>query len=376
MAEDATLLRCLVELKAKLASAGCTRQQLHVQLDKEYIARRPYCPPHFTKVEVLAIVSAYDESVIALQEMGKGDFLDPLGWDLVPSEAVVTTVRCVLWLFNLDATKASSAVLWSGLWAAWIVKNIDAHLGGWEWVASNEPTGLFTKPYDLSPARLEDILLALPTTYRTPVTDASWQRMPAYACLRDWVACAAAYLHMKSYVLPPIAEYVAAVLEPPPRTPKENVWFKATTDEGVPYYYNRNTQAVVLDEPAAFDGARIAVPRFMELQMLELLLSDAKLREEVEVRRHAIEMARDKDNAWVECVDATTKARYYYSFQRLKLTYSRPNSRNIVKAESSPAYRSVVRIQAAYRRREAQQLVGEKRVKARHMPRFQSRHFF
>ncbi|KDO23498.1 hypothetical protein SPRG_11421 [Saprolegnia parasitica CBS 223.65] len=378
MPEDDALVRHLDQLKKELQAKGASKAQIAIQLDKEYMAKRPYVSPAFTKMEVLAIVSAYDESVIALQEMGKSDFLDPLGWDFPPSEAVLTTVRCVLWLFNVPSPKATSSVLWSGVWAAWIVKNIDAHLCGWEWVACNEPMGLFTKPYDLSRLHLDDLQASLPSTYRVPPSDPSWLRMPAYLLLRDWVSCAVDHVHMQTHVLPTAvaAPYLAKVLEPPTRTPKENVWFMAyTEDGGVPYYYNRDTQACVLDEPPNFDGARVVVPRFMELQMLEVLLSDAKLRADVEVRRVALELARDKDNAWVECVDLPTKARYYYSFQRCKITFTRPNSRNILKAESSPAYRSVVRIQSAYRRRQALALVREKRAKRQHMPRFASRHF-
>ncbi|OQR95548.1 hypothetical protein THRCLA_07776 [Thraustotheca clavata] len=357
-----------------MKTTGLSQAKIARELTKEYIAKKAYCNDMFTKVDVLAIVSAFDDSAMVLQEMGKQDFLECIGYDFLPSNGVLMTVRCVLWLFNIDTSKTSDSIVWSGIWAAWIVKNIDAHVLGWEWMTCNEPLGLFTKPYDLSSKYLDEIEIILPEIAAT--AQQTWQ--PAYALLRNWVCCAFDYLHMATNVLPinPLAKYIATLLEPSKRTPKENIWFVAHTEDDVPFYYNRHSQECVLDEPEDFDGARVLVPRFMELQMLDVLMGDANLRAEVEVRRHLLEMARDKDNAWVECYDYITKARYYYSLQRLKLSYSRPNSRNIIKAETSPAYRSVIRIQSAYRRRQAQELVNEKRAKCKQMPRFQTRHFF
>jgi hypothetical protein len=230
--------------------------------------KRPYCEPSFGIVEVMDIgkilhmlvfvmcfhkmlVSAFDESTIALQEMGKHEFLEPLSWDFLPSDEVLTTVRCVLWLFGIDSKNIASKNLWPQLWAPWIVRNIDLHLSGWEWAASNEPVGLFTKPYDLNPYHLEDIQLSLPTTYRVPPEEYSWQRMPAYLRLRNWATCASAYVHMTQHCLPDleVANHVRAVTAAPKRTPKENVWFVTHTEDGVPYYYHRHLQTVVFDEP-------------------------------------------------------------------------------------------------------------------------------
>ncbi|RHZ28180.1 hypothetical protein DYB37_007348 [Aphanomyces astaci] len=345
----------------------------------EAASKRPYCDPSFGQVDVLVIVSALDECTIALQELGKADFVQPLDWDFLPSSAVLATVRCVLLLFNLDAGKASPAVVWSGLWAAWIVKNIDTHVGGWEWLASNEPVGLFTKPYELCTVHLRAVqTIHRPAMYAVADDDPSWQRMPAYLCLRNWVVAAVAYLDMKIHCIPPfpLHGYVTSVTAPPKRTPKENVWFTALTDDHVPLYFNRHLKTLTLDRPVEFDGANVVVPRTIEACMMEMLMGDPVLRADVEARRAQMDIDQDKDNEWVECVDATTGTRFYYSFQRVKLAYTRPASKNIVIADKSVAYRCVLRIQAAYRRRQAMQFVNQKRQKTRKLPRFTSRNFF
>jgi hypothetical protein len=125
-----------------------------------------------------------------------------------------------------------------------------------------------------------------------------------------------------------------------------------------------------------FDGRGIPAPRFIEQQMLEVLMRDPVLRAEAEVRRAQLEVARDKDNEWVECVDTTTRGLFYYSFQRYKLSYSRPNSKNIVSCSRSLAFQAVLRIQSAYRMKEAKKLVQEKRQKQKRLPKFQTRNFF
>ncbi|ETW00673.1 hypothetical protein, variant [Aphanomyces invadans] len=373
------LAEYLASLKQQHAHRGVPDAESHLILKQEEAAKRPYCDPSFGQVEVLVIVSALDECTITLQELGKSDFLEPLGWDFLPSPAVLATVQCVLLLFNLDAGNAPPSVVWSGVWAAWIVKNIDTHIGGWEWLASNEPVGLFTKPYELCTAHLRTIqTLHLPSTYAVPDDDPSWQRMPAYLCLRNWVAAAVAYLNMKTHCISsfPLHGYVTTVTAPPKRTPKENVWFSTLTDEHVPIYYNRHLKTLALDKPLDFDGANIVVPRTIEALMMEMLMGDPILRADVEARRVQMDIDLDKDNEWIECVDATTSSRFYYSFQRFKLAYMRPASKNIVAADKSVAFRCVLRIQSAYRRRQAMQFVNQKRQKTRKLPRFTSRNFF
>ncbi|KAF0682529.1 Aste57867_25327 [Aphanomyces stellatus] len=368
----------LADVKRHHVQHGIPEGESQTLLDKEAAAKRPYCAPSFGQVEVLVVVSAFDDSTVALQEMGKSDFLEPLGWDFLPSPQVLVTVRCVLWLFNIDAGKAPPAALWSGLWAAWIVKNIDTHVGGWEWMTCNEPTGLFTKPYELSIAHLDAAQALLPSTYVVPDSDATWQRMPAYLLLRYWVTAACDYLHMVTHCLPtfPMHTYIAVMTKPPTRTPKENVWFTALTEEGVPYYYHRHLKTIVLERPEDFDGDKVVVPRTIESQMLELLMEDPVLRADVEVRRVQLDMDKDKDNEWVECMDATSGERFYYSFQRVKVAFTRPQSKNIISAENSVAFQCVLRIQAAYRMRQAKMFVREKRQKTRKLPRFTSRNFF
>ncbi|RHY66112.1 hypothetical protein DYB30_002591 [Aphanomyces astaci] len=397
---DKLLTEYLATVKQQHVLHGIPEAESQFLLQQEAASKRPYCDPSFGQVDVLVIgiystaissfhyshhfdllvaVSALDECTIALQELGKADFVQPLDWDFLPSSAVLATVRCVLLLFNLDAGKASPAVVWSGLWAAWIVKNIDTHVGGWEWLPPQEPVGLFTKPYELCTVHLRAVqTIHRPAMYAVADDDPSWQRMPAYLCLRNWVVAAVAYLDMKIHCIPPfpLHGYVTSVTAPPKRTPKENVWFTALTDDHVPLYFNRHLKTLTLDRPVEFDGANVVVPRTIEACMMEMLMGDPVLRADVEARRAQMDIDQDKDNEWVECVDATTGTRFYYSFQRVKLAYTRPASKNIVIADKSVAYRCVLRIQAAYRRRQAMQFVNQKRQKTRKLPRFTSRNFF
>ncbi|KAH9084421.1 hypothetical protein LEN26_020813 [Aphanomyces euteiches] len=375
---DKLLQDHLDEVKKRHIQHGVPQTESQNLLEKEAAAKRLYCDPSFGNVEVVSIVSAYDECTIALQEKGKADFLEPLGWDFLPTNEVLATVRCVLWMFGLDSARATPTALWTKVWATWIVMNIDTHVSGWEWAASNEPVGLFTKPYDLSVTYLDNVMALLPSTYGVDDSDHTWQRMPAYLCLRNWVAATSAYLHMVTHCIPsfPIHGYMAMMTQPPKRTPKENLWYKGITDEGVPYYYHRHLKTIVLDKPEDFDGENVVVPRTIEAQMIEHLVADPILRAEVEIRRVQIEVEKDKDYEWVECHDATTGERFYYSFQRYKLAFTRPASKNIIPAEKSAAYRCVLRLQAAYRMSLAKRVVHQKRQKTRKLPRFSSRNFF
>ncbi|KAF1774459.1 hypothetical protein GQ600_5167 [Phytophthora cactorum] len=167
-------------------------------------------------------------------EQPKKHFLDPLSWDMPPHKAVVSVVEAVLLLFDVPLpSKLSDEDTWRACWGLWIVKNIEAHSSGWEWLAHNEPIGLFTKPYALSVSNLDRVY---------------------------WAGACAAYLHMVEHCLPEFDGYeaVQTLVTPPKRTPKENAWFRCESEDGVAYFYNRLYQSITLDRPQDFDGAHIA----------------------------------------------------------------------------------------------------------------------
>ena len=299
--------------------------------------------------------------------MGKRDFLEPLSWDFLPSKQVLETVECVLLLFDIGVpSHVDSGVLWNGIWAAWIVKNIDAHISGWEWMASNEPIGLFTKPYDLHVDHLERVQKILQKTHDVPPTDHSWQRMKAYLLLRNWADFACKYLHMIHHCLPtlPVFAYMKEVTKPPKRTPQQNIWFKAEPIDGIPYFYNRITQQCVLHEPTDFDGHHIAIPRTIQLLMEEYIMNDPALRSEMEdMRMHLERDTALKEDNWVECQDFVTKQCFYYNFTKFKISFSRP--KHFVIAKNSPAYQAVLSIQSAYRMKKAKKFVFDKKQRGR-----------
>lgn len=320
-------------------------------------------------------VAEVDERIIALQAMRKTDFLDPLSWDLAPHPAVLATVEAVLLLFDrVPTTSTSPNVLWSDVWGVWIVKNIDAHSGGWEWVATNEPTGLFTKPYALSPDHLERVEQLLERTQTAPASHRCWTRMRAYASLRDWAAACAKYVHMTHHCLPSFPAYadVQKLIAPPPRTPQANVWFRLESAEGVAYYYNRLLQTVTLERPVDFDGAHVtAIPIVVQELIQDTLQRDVATR--LELERRSRQRAREQllaEDEWIECVDANSQRPFYYSLKHYRVMWTPPAHGAFIPYSESVAFAAVLRLQAAYRRRRLALCAQAKRTKRSSLPVF------
>ncbi|KAG7387099.1 hypothetical protein PHYPSEUDO_014753 [Phytophthora pseudosyringae] len=341
-------------------------------------AKVPYLDPEWGFVDASNIVSRVDDCIIALQEQPKKQFLDPLSWDLPPHNAVVSVVEAVLLLFNVPLpSKIDDEAMWRACWGLWIVKNIDAHSSGWQWMSHNEPIGLFTKPYALSVANLDRVceLLGRATLLARP-DHRCWHHLPAYACLRDWAGACAAYLHMLEHCLPEFDGYdaVQKLVTPPKRTPKENVWFRCETEDGIDYYYNRLFQTITLDRPEDFDGAHIVpknIPSILRELIAETLQADVPTRLELERRGkqkiHAHLLDQDE---WVECFDTRQQTKYYYSVRHYKMSPTPPEHGVFESYRESFAYAAVLRLQAAYRRRRLDQKTQVRKAKRGALPSF------
>ncbi|TYZ65803.1 hypothetical protein PybrP1_011564 [[Pythium] brassicae (nom. inval.)] len=336
-------------------------------------ARSPLCD----RIRMLASrlpVAEVDELIIALQAMRKKDFLDPLSWDLAPHPAILATVEAVLLLFDIPTASASSSALWNDVWGLWIVKNIDAHSGGWEWVATNEPTGLFTKPYALCPDHLERVEQLLAFTQTTPSSHQCWTRMRAYAGLRDWAAACAKYVHMTHHCLPSFPAYadVQKLIAPPQRTPQANVWFRLESAEGVAYYYNRLLQDVALERPADFDGAHVTtIPSVIQELIQDALQRDVATR--LELERRSRQRAREQllaEDEWIECIDTDSQRPFYYSLKHYRVMWTPPERGAFIPCIESVAFAAVLCLQAAYRRRRLALRVQAKRTKRSSLPMF------
>lgn len=323
-----------------------------------------------------------DEAILGLQEQPKKAFLEPLSWGFAPHEAIILTAEAVLLLFNIDPTTGSSEnsadKIWQSYWALWIVKNIDAHRDGWEWMALNEPTGLFTKPYALSTSHLDRVYRLLAAIKDlAPENHRCWHRLPAYAWLRSWVVACAEYVHMMQHCLPgfPGYEDVRKRVTPPKRTPKANVWFRFVTAEGgVEYYYNRLDQSLTLERPDDFDGGLVtSVPVVVQDLVREALAADVAVRLELERRSkqqvHAQLFAEDE---WIECVDPRSLRTFYYSMKHYRVADAPPENGVFISHTDSAAYAAVLKLQAVYRRRRLARKTVARRAKRNSLPVFSS----
>ncbi|KAG6952322.1 hypothetical protein JG687_00013071, partial [Phytophthora cactorum] len=258
-------------------------------------------------------------------EQPKKHFLDPLSWDMPPHKAVVSVVEAVLLLFDVPLpSKLSDEDTWRACWGLWIVKNIEAHSSGWEWLAHNEPIGLFTKPYALSVSNLDRVY---------------------------WAGACAAYLHMVEHCLPEFDGYEAVqkLVTPPKRTPKENVWFCCESEDGIAYFYNRLYQSITLDRPQDFDGAHIAqknIPSVIQELIVDTLQADVSTRLELE------------------------RTNYYYSIIHYRVSPYPPEHGVFESYRESFVYASVLRLQAAYRRRRLEQKTQVRKAKRGTLPSF------
>lgn len=325
-----------------------------------------------------AVVAKVDECIIALQEKKNREFLDPLSWDLLPHPAIIATVEAVLLLFNIPvpapSAKEDLEAKWRNVWGLWIVKNIDAHAGGWEWVATNEPMGLFTKPYCLSPDHLDRIEQLLETAFSTPASHCCWQRMQAYASLRDWTAACVKYVHMMHHCLPTFPAYtdIQKLVTPPQRTPQANVWFRLESPEGVEYFYNRLLLSVTLEKPSDFDGANVtSIPGVIQELIQDALQNDVVMRLELEKRSR--QRAREKllaEDEWIECLDYTTQTHFYYSLTHYRIMWTPPANGAFISSAESVAFAAVLRLQAAYRKRRLERKLHVKRTKRSSLPVF------
>ncbi|KAG2761255.1 hypothetical protein PC129_g17958 [Phytophthora cactorum] len=298
---------------------------------REVSAKMQYLDHEWGFVDASNIVSRVDECIIALQEQPKKHFLDPLSWDMPPHKAVVSVVEAVLLLFDVPLpSKLSDEDTWRACWGLWIVKNIEAHSSGWEWLAHNEPIGLFTKPYALSVSNLDRVCELLQITRQLASPEhRCWHHLPAYAFLRDWAGACAAYLHMVEHCLPEFDGYEAVqkLVTPPKRTPKENVWFCCESEDGIAYFYNRLYQSITLDRPQDFDGAHIAqknIPSVIQELIVDTLQADVSTRLELERRgKQKIQAQLLDQDQWVECFDTRTQTNYYYSIIHYRFSVSK-----------------------------------------------------
>ncbi|GLD92545.1 hypothetical protein PINS_up001104 [Pythium insidiosum] len=234
--------------------------------------------------------------------------------------------------------------------------------------------GLFTQPYALSARHLPRVQSLVEATRALPDTHRCWQRMTAYRCLRDWAAACVAYVHLKCHHLEgfPAHEDIARLMAPPRRTPQSNVWFRFETREGVEYFYNRLLQQLTLDRPPDFDGDAVtSIPNVIRELVTELLASDHATRLELERRGHQRVRERLLDEEqWVQCIDVQTQQEYYYSVKHFRVSHVPPPNGVFVPHSESVAYRAVLRLQTAYRRRRLQHKLQAKKVKRSSLPVF------
>lgn len=327
-------------------------------------------------IEAAVIVSRVEDTAIALQAFPNRSFLDPLNWDLRVHQHVIATCRAVLLLFGLSIPPhISDEEVWSTHWSIWIVKNIEAHSSGWEWIATNEPTGLFTQPYLLHGqflTQVQHLLHSIPVDH----TNRCWSRMEAYACLRDWVEAAVGYVHLKRYYLPGFEGYddICKLMTPPVRTPAANIWFRVVSNHGVEYFYNRLNQQVVLETPVDFDGYNVTTtPLAVQELIKECLSRDHATRLELERREH--KHIHDKliaEDEWIECINSRTNERYYYSFKHFRVSENPPSSGVAIPSNESIAFQAVLKLQSAYRRRRLKKNLQVKHAKRASLPTFSS----
>ncbi|KAJ0400650.1 hypothetical protein ATCC90586_010581 [Pythium insidiosum] len=345
------------------------------RLTQEARDKRVYANEAWGFIDAATIVSRVDDCAIALQARPKREFLDPLNWDIAPHSAIVATVKAVLLLFDVPyPSYATDDEVWTTHWALWIIKNIDAHTSGWEWVATNEPMGLFTQPYVLSPRHLRRVNDLVDSTRALPDSHRCWHRMTAYRCLRDWVAACVSYVHLKAHHLNgfPSHDDIVRLMAPPRRTPQSNVWFRLETREGVEYFYNRLLQQLTIDRPADFDGDAVtSIPNVIRQLVNEALENDHATRLELERRGHQRIRERLLDEEqWVQCIDVHTQQEYYYSVRHFRISEVPPANGVFIPHTESVAYRAVLRLQTAYRRRRLQQRLQVKKVKRASLPVF------
>lgn len=332
-----------------------------------------------------------DEATIALQEKTKRDFLDPLSWDLLPAPAILATIRAVLLLFNVPLSAARPShhhrqsdqlndqflddeETWRARWGLWIVKNIDSHTRGWEWSATNEPVGLFTKPYALCPDHLQRVQSFLEIAIATPDAQRCWQSMPAYRCLKNWAVACYEYVHMRHHCLPgfPAFTEIQKVVAPPQRSSPANVWFRCEMAEGIAYFYNRLEQTIRLDQPPDFDGAHVKqIPLPIQELIQEALANDPASRLELERRSRQRALAQLlAEDEWIECVDFHTQKLFYYSLKHYRVAETAPPNGAYISHTESVAYKAVLQLQASYRNRRLQKKLLVRKAKRSSLPAF------
>jgi hypothetical protein len=354
---EQALVHYLEKLAKKCDSEKIKRHKVKELLKKEIFHKQKYMLNTWGIVEAMAIVSKTDEKIIQLQEMKKKNFIDPLSWDFLPHHVVLVTCKAVLLLFNITIPSTfTDEQVWQQVWALWIVKNIDAHESGWEWMSTNEPTGLFTKPYNLSSNHLEQVYLFLEEAKILPDEHPAWRRMKVYLYLRDWAISCYEYVHMQHHLLQGFPSYkeVKKLIKPPRKTLKDPTYIAIETPEGVIYYYHRVTQTVSLEKPDQFDGGKSQRIEQISL-LLQQLINDALINDpstRFALERQCKERQREKLLAmeeWVECIDEKRQMTFYYSFKLNKITYTPPEAYRSYK--ESIGYLAVVRMQVAYRKR-------------------------
>jgi len=179
---------------------------------------------------------------------------------------------------------------------------------------------------------------------------------------------------MVEHCLPGFDGYdaVQKLVTPPKRTPKDNVWFRCETDDGIDYYYNRLYQSITLDRPDDFDGAHVApknIPGIVQELIAESLEADVSMRLELERRgKQRIHAQLLDQDQWVECLNARTMTKYYYRHYRVSAVP--PDHRVFESYRDSFAFASVLRLQAAYRRRRLDQKSQVRKAKRGTLPSF------
>lgn len=337
----------------------------------QYKHKRMYADANeFSETEVLAIAAKVDEATIQVQTMSHQDILQPLNQAVLPPFTVIHVVTIILLLFKMKVPpEATPDRIWRSLWTTWMVKNIDLHIKGWEWMSSGEPEGLFTRPYALDRSSLDRIGKLLDQIHRFDADSDLHQTWPAYFALKQWVFAVYPYLHMMEHCLDsfPAFIYVQEATQEPPKRKKQNIWFETSTLDGLLYYYNRETKEIVLDKPIDYDGKEAIVTRAIEGLIYDALMSNATVRAEMEKRR---EKKTNDETEWVQGYDDMTQRHYYYNFETFTLSFTPPKA--FLYANKSVAWQSVILIQAAYRRKQARKLMQKRRELQKALPSFGS----
>lgn len=183
-------------------------------LKQEWLAKAPFCAPTFNDVEVTQTISRMDDKICQLQLCGAEDFLVPIELSgKLPPLFILQTVHVVLLCFGIPVDPGLTLDnVWTNVWTIWMVKNVDLHLKGWEWLSTGKRVGLFTHPQSFDPKTIYPVVHRVMEQYDfLSNTESRCQYLsyhfPAYVALHHWCRSVYAFLNLQFHYLPSFPMY-------------------------------------------------------------------------------------------------------------------------------------------------------------------------